>query len=213
MIAELPRAVPNRRDLVVSLHLLGRLAIDAARYADAERTLRRSHKLLEALRAESPEDPWTLRNLANVERLRGIALEGTRRIQEAEQADRRSVELSEALLAKAPGDAGGRESLAAALNNLGNLHMPFTLNKPAECEADYRRSIRLSEALVAEFPDYPAHREQLIKTMLNFARFLRTQPGRMPESDELTRRAFLVSEKLAADFPTVPDLRLNQRGI
>jgi eukaryotic-like serine/threonine-protein kinase len=164
-----------------------------ARRGDPERTLLRALALLNDLEAERPDDPALAEARISCQIKLGAMLGGTPRLDEAIALIRGAVERSE----QRPGPA---DTLAWALNNLGNLLLQA--GRLPEAEAQYRRAIEIRLARLRDHPDDLGARVHAAEDLCNLG-VLHMQAGQSASAlDESARAADLLAP-VVRDHPEV----------
>jgi tetratricopeptide (TPR) repeat protein len=176
------------------------------RLGDAEPAYRQALALLERFASDAPAEPGDWSELAGTLLDYGDLLRQTDRMTEAEETYRRGVNVVRGPAGQTP----------AALYRLGQLHVHlgtllYRFSHLAEAEQAARRGVQVLEGLleaVGGGPGTGLYREALAEGWTELAHTLGTIGLNRPaEAEAADRRAVEVWEKLAADFPAVPEYR------
>ncbi len=162
---------------------LGLLFLAKARFAEAERLIRRAISIDEA--SFGPDYPQVALSLSNLAEL----LQATNRLDEAEPLYRRALGIDEARYGP------GHPNIARDLNSLALLFL--ATNRLAEAEPLFRRALAVFEKSFG--PDHP----RVATSLNNLAELFRAQ-NRLVEAEPLYRRALSIDEmNFGSDHPNV----------
>jgi len=169
-----------------------------AQHDEAEKTLRESVTLLEALVADFPAEPDYRAALA--ESCIPLAVELSwvfQRYQEAEPVLRRALVLSEKLAAEFPEMPRHRARLVQTRKELA--YAQANLGRTRDAEKEYRSALALAEKLAEQFPAEPGYHELQagILHLLGY-RLATTDP---PEAENAHRRALAFRVRALAESP------------
>ncbi len=200
----LAREHPGRRDgrlaLARAQREVGRLLIELARPAEAERTLAASVATCESLRRDRGDEPEVLGGLAESVLWRGLGLRSQGRLAEAVAAFQRSADLADRVVRQRPDDADTRYVLARSLGSLG--YEDFVAGRLEAAAGRFAQSTGHFDALVKVRPREAAFRGTLNRMRGGQVEFLMRQ-GRDPEVVRLAARAIADGEALEKQMPNV----------
>ena len=129
---------------------VGRLLIELARPAEAERTLAASVATCEALRRDRGDEPEVLGGLAESVLWRGLGLRSQGRLAEAVATFQRSADLAERVLRQRPDEAASLYALARSLGSLG--YEDFVAGRLEAASGRFAQSIGHFESLAKARP-------------------------------------------------------------
>ena len=193
-----------RRAVARARNNLGILLKKSNRFAESEALLREALVERRALAKEDPKDAEGARAVASTLYQLGTVLARLKdRSKEDEEFYREAIKDQEALVARPTSTAEDRRQLARYLNNLGILQSG---SDPKAAESTFLRAAEIQAGLEAESVNNASFLSQRARTWNNLAN-LKVELRKLDEAE--TAFAFARSEyqKLAADFPGVPDYR------
>lgn len=201
LVVQFPEAPEYRHELANTLHKLGDHLAETGSIPEAASAYRRALDLQEKLVGEFQDIPEYRRDLAL-----GLYSLGKRLIDlgaersEIEKPFRRSVDLLEKLRVEFPKVTEYRAYLACSLRALGHY-------LAVRCHNDQgiqyqNEAIALLEEVTVESPSNPTYR-----TILGEAYCWSSQGQPPQEAERSLRKALNVQRKLAADFPSVSNIR------
>jgi serine/threonine protein kinase/tetratricopeptide (TPR) repeat protein len=202
LTAAFPAAPEHQEELARSHNNLGLLLEHTGRLREAEQAYRQALERYEK-RGDDPPSATAREALAIARLNLGNVLELTGQTQEAEKAFRQAQAALKKLVDEFPEAQGYRRRLAGSQNSLGALLL--TRRRTREAERLFRDALELLRPLATDAAD-PSCRAKLAGVQRNLG-ILLAATGRTREAEEAYRAALAVSERLAADFPAVPDYR------
>jgi serine/threonine-protein kinase len=205
-----------RRSLAESNDHLGNLLLTLGRRTgadSAESAHRAALAIREALVAEFPDARQFRQDLARSHDDLGLLLKDLGRrtgADSAESALRAGLALRKQLARDFSTFPDIRQELARSYNNFGTLlnELGRRTGQDSALEA-FRSALAIQEKLTADFATVPQYRQDLARTHNNLGA-LYTDLGRRtgPDSAESSHRAAVkIFQKLAADFPNMPEYR------
>ena len=204
----LAREHPDEREgrlaLARAQREVGRLLIELARPAEAERPLAASVATSEALRRDRGEEPEILGGLAEALLWRGNLVRSQGRLAEAVALFRRCADLADRLVRERPDDLVGRHLLARSLGSLG--FEDIGAGRPEAASRRFEQALQHFEALVKARPREATFRRNLSlmrRTQVDFLLGL----GRDPEVGRLAARAIADGEALEKEQPNVSGIQ------
>jgi eukaryotic-like serine/threonine-protein kinase len=203
MWEEFVRANPNMMELQGDLAGLYVLLSGLLQNRDADRSvdyIGKARAVLEqALRARPDISAYhELLLLAYSENIHLVVRKG--RIADGEKIARDAIRFFETLADEHPTESAPRHSLAQMHHRLAGRLQSV---RSAEAETLYRKTIAILESVPAA---NARDRHVLHAACRDLAALLRTS-GRDGEADELSSKATAINEKLAEDFPGVPEFQ------
>jgi serine/threonine-protein kinase len=213
LASDFPNIPEYRKDLAQSRCYLARLLFHLSRHTGpdgAEANYRTALAIQEKLAKDFPDTADYRNDLAKTYGNLSVLLTAMGRPSgpdSAESSCRAGLEIFQQLAADFPQDPEYRKDLAASHNNLGNLlNTVARLSGPDGAEAHARASLDVYEKLVADYPNVPDYRVRSAMSENNLGNRLNSLGRRVgPDSADSHHRAALVlQEKLAAEFPNIP---------
>ncbi len=207
LVAEFPAVPAYRWELSDCQSRLGVVLGKTGAADKAAAAFQRAAEVLPKVEDQASETPETRRRRAARWNDLGSVLEDTGRLREAEQAYRRAADLQQQLVDEFPAVPDYRLALATIRNGIGSLMQQA--NDPAKAEEAFAAARDLRQRLVDEFPGNAEYRQHLADSHTNLASLLRL-PGdhrRTTDAVAALRQALFHRQKLADDFPDVPDYR------
>jgi len=194
---------------------VARIQHQLGKTAEALVGYRQAIALHEKLSADYPATPQLRQDLATAHDAVGVLLFDMGQYAEAEAEFRQGIGTQEKLASEFPAVTPYRKNLARMDTNLANA-LSYRGEK-AEAEAAYRRALGLFGQGTGEFDTAPNYRRWLASThealgalLLDLRKggqwdVMDAHKGREAEAE--LREALDIKEKLATDFPAVPDYR------
>jgi serine/threonine protein kinase/Tfp pilus assembly protein PilF len=102
-------------------------------------------------------------------------------------------------------DPAVRVETARAYGRVADIQHRF--GEAGQAEKAYQSTIDQLQGLVTEFPDVPAYRQNLASTLHKFGVLLGDTGRRYSDAQKVHRRALVLEEQLAAEFPSVAEYR------
>ena len=174
-------------------------------FKEAETALREALGLREQLAARFPDDPTSIRALADSRYYLGALLARLANPRpEDKELYHQAVKDQEALLALKPDLAENRVKLAQYLNNLANLE---ARTDPARAERDYRKILDLLAGLYPARAALPGARWQLARASNNLGSIMAGNGQASKSAEALLIRARDELDRLSAEFPGILQYR------
>jgi tetratricopeptide (TPR) repeat protein len=216
LVAKYPAETEYRLNLAQADNNWGTLLHEMGRLAEAEAAYGQVLVLLEQLVKNSPKSRDHRHFLAIAQYNRARVRNKMSRAADAEADFRKALALYEQLNADFPDARDFRLALVGVHNLLGQaLAMGGHLR---EAEAAFRTALEGAHHLVAEFPGMADYRFEQARGWQNLGTLL-LSTGQGPEGEKAFpavekafRAALIIFRKLAADFPGVPNYRVNLGG-
>ncbi len=197
-----------RQELAASLEKLGEVLADLGQSQEAETTLHEALDLADKLVKDYPDQPYSRQVLAEGRIKLGQILTDTGRSQEGEAVLRQAVTLWQQLATEVPEALDHRKRLANAQLELGKLLEDQ--GRPREAEACYTTAAAQWESLATAFPQVGSYRQALSVALRRRGQLLQTTGDDLHQAEQVVRRAVILLDQLAADFPAVPEYRRSQ---
>jgi superkiller protein 3 len=222
-----------RREAALAYRRVGRIHHHLSQHKDAERAYRNAFLMFDKLDASALADPALLQEMVNCHIEFSWPLYHLGKGEESLQNIRRAAELADKLDKKAPGNRpfilNARNNLASILvsqdpheaekilkENLaladaavnlegvhrGLAHVFVATGRLPQAEQAFRQALKYAEQMAKENPSADWVQAALANDQRALA--LAIWIGRPQEADEIQRRAVLIFDKLASDFPNVP---------
>ena len=204
LAAEFPAVPEYRNDLAGSHHNLGNLLTGLGKRPEAEEQYRKALAIEEKLVAEFPAVPEYHRDLAVSHNSLGILLAGLGKRPEAEEQ-----------LSESPGDRG--EAGRGFPRRAGVPREPGRHSQQPGNSGVRSGEVAGGGGAVSESPGDPREAGRRVPRRAGVPQAPGRQPqqpgnlvaglGKLPAAEEHDRKALAILEKLAAEFPAVPDYR------
>jgi hypothetical protein len=209
LVKDFPARPEYREGLAGCYHQLGLLHAGAKRHQEAEAAYRQAVALREQLLAEAPASPRYESDLAASLSNLGFLLHYPHgRPREAEQAYRQALALLDRLVGQPPPsaakEAAPQDQRAVLLSQLAALRA--AQGKWAEVRQLLDQAIGHQRLAVKVRPRHPTLRRNLGSQLARLARSL-VQLQELPAAEAAYGEASALYEKLAEDFPHIPDYR------
>jgi eukaryotic-like serine/threonine-protein kinase len=225
-----------RREAALAHRRVGRIHHHLGQYKDAERAYRNALEMFDKLDPSAFADPALLREMVNCHIEFSWPLYELRKVEESRQTIRRAVEVADKLDPKAPGNLhyilNARNNLASILLSeepheaekilkeslvlaasayeLQGVHRRLArvfvaTGRLHQAEEAFRQGLIHAEQLAKENPSADWVQAHLAHAQRELASVIASQrPG---DAEEIQRRAVLILDKLATDFPNGPGYR------
>jgi serine/threonine protein kinase/Tfp pilus assembly protein PilF len=189
------------------LDLLSRALHHQNKLAETEKADRRSITVSDALFREQPESVTAWSHLARGHSNLAEVLRATGRLKEARVEMQEALRLRRRLVTSFPNVPGHRWELARSY--LGAALLYRDVRQPTQAETAVRQGVEHLQLLVKQFPEVPTYRRDR-STALGILAEILGAAGQPPEGQ--SEKAYLhdlaIYERLAREFPTVPDYRV-----
>jgi tetratricopeptide (TPR) repeat protein len=198
-----------RRELARSYNHLGILLKKLAQSEESEDAFKHALDMRKALVAELPNDVDRRRDLAESYYHYGALLARLKgRADNAEADDNEALAIQKKLLAEADLPEIRRE-LAKTYNQLGIVL--FSQRKPA-AEQAFRDAVDMQTKLTQQQPTVMLYQKELARTLNNLGNCL-WEYKNPPAAEKSLRESLHIWQRLSADFPKIPEYRLEQTAV
>ncbi len=161
-----------------------------------------ARNLLEPLTRDSKDDPSFAHELARVFLGQGAVQRSLKAFKEAEESYRTALTYQDDLTKRFPRKLDYSYELALTQNNLGNL-LSLDEKRTRESQEAHEAARKLLTVLVTLHPSRPNYRRELANTWNSLGFLLsKIQPA---EAEEAWKNSALEFERLATEWPDVPD--------
>jgi serine/threonine protein kinase/tetratricopeptide (TPR) repeat protein len=210
-ILDEPGAAPSalretREELGRAYGGLGRTLMYRSQLRGAEKAFREALAVQEKLAADYPDVPaYRARLSTYYMNLGAVLITGGGRGREAEALLRQALAIQEKLIGVSPKEAEYRSRLGGILNNLALILSGRS--ELAEARRLLQEAVRHQKAAVRLNPKNPLYRHYLRNHYATLADVVLRRMAAYAEGIEIARQALATAEKLATDFPNVPQYR------
>jgi serine/threonine protein kinase/Flp pilus assembly protein TadD len=226
-----------RREAALAYRRVGRIHFHFSQHKDAEKAYRNAFLMFDKLDPSALADPALLHEMVSCHIEFSWPLYHLGKGEEMLQSIRRAAELADRLDKNAPGNRGCilnarnnlasilvsqdpheaekilKENLALAGDDTFNLegvhrglaHVFVATGRSPEAEEAFRQALKYAEQMAKENPSADWVQAAVANDQRLLARAIWI--GRPQEANEIQRRAVLIFDKLASDFPYVPNYR------